>query len=212
MKVISLTITFLIFSLFTVSGQSDQQAVKILDSFSSKAISAPSVSMKFRLVTFDQAEDSRDTLKGSVILSGDKYRLELPDNIIFFNGQTSWSYLPAEKEVTVTNADKEDDSFMSRPSTVFTMYKNGYKSRLIEETADRYVIDLYPEDLKSELIRIRLTIGKSLLDLKNLEYKRRDGITATLYVQQYDLKQKPSADAFTFQKEKNREVEIIDMR
>jgi outer membrane lipoprotein-sorting protein len=168
--------------------------------------------MKFSLVTVDQVEDSHDTLDGSVILSGDKYRLELPDNIIFFNGQTSWSYLPAEKEVTVTNADKKDDSFMSRPSSVFSLYKNGYKSRLIEETSDRYIIDLYPEDIKSELIRIRLTIGKSLMDLKNLEYKRRDGITATLYVQQYDLKQKPSSDTFTFQKEKYKGVEIIDMR
>lgn len=212
MKIISLVITFLVFHLITTSGQSDTQAVKILDSFSSKAVSAPSVSMKFSLVTVDQVEDSRDTLKGSVVLSGDKYRLELPENIIFFNGQSSWSYLPAEKEVTVTNADKDDDSFMSRPSSVFSLYKNGYKSRLIEEKPDGYIIDLYPEDLKSEIIRIRLTIGKSLLDLKNLEYKRRDGITATLYVQQYDLKQKPSADTFTFQKDKYKGVEVIDMR
>lgn len=212
MKIITCAVALFCFHILTVSGQSDPQAVKLLDSFSSKAVSAPSVSMKFSLVTVDQVEDSHDTLDGSVILSGDKYRLELPDNIIFFNGQTSWSYLPAEKEVTVTNADKKDDSFMSRPSSVFSLYKNGYKSRLIEETSDRYIIDLYPEDIKSELIRIRLTIGKSLMDLKNLEYKRRDGITATLYVQQYDLKQKPSSDTFAFQKEKYKGVEIIDMR
>ncbi len=54
-------------------------------------------------------------LTGSVILSKDNYRLDLPDNIIWFNGETSWSYLPAEKEVTITKPDKKDDSFREPP-------------------------------------------------------------------------------------------------
>ncbi len=85
----------------SVRAQTDQEAYKILDRFSSNALGAPSVSMKFRLITEDQAEDTKDTLKGSIILSKDKYNLELPDNLIWFNGETSWSYLPAEKEVTI---------------------------------------------------------------------------------------------------------------
>ena len=84
--------------------------------------------MKFNLVTVDQIENTADTLNGSVILSGDKYRLELPENIIFFNGESSWSYLPAEKEVTITKADKKDDSFQSRPSSIFSMYKRVTKA------------------------------------------------------------------------------------
>jgi outer membrane lipoprotein-sorting protein len=206
-------LTFLSFLITVCStAQNDPEAVKVLDSFSAKASSAPSVSMKFNLITVDQAENTSDTLAGSVILSGDKYRLDLPDNIVFFNGQTSWSYLPAEKEVTVTNADKEDDSFMSRPSSVFSIYKKGYKSRLIEDTPNSYIVDLYPEDLKDELIRIRLTIGKQQLDLKTLEYKRRDGVTATLLVQEYNLKNKVSPETFAFNKDKYKGVEVVDMR
>ena len=43
---------------------------------------------------------------------------------------------------------------------IFSMYKKGYKSRLIEEKSDSYLIDLYPEDIKSDLVRVRLSIGK----------------------------------------------------
>jgi outer membrane lipoprotein-sorting protein len=204
-------ISLLLFS-NVISGQIDEKAIKILDSFSEKATSAPGISMTFDLVTIDQMEDTKDTLKGSVKLSGNKYRLELPENIIISDGQSSWNYLPDEKEVTVTEIEKDDDSFMSRPSSVFSVYKEGYKSRLIEETSTAYIIDLYPDELNSELIRIRLTIGKAHLDLKNLEYKRKDGITAFLNVTEYNLKTKPSAETFTFQKEKYRNVEIIDMR
>ena len=106
------------------SGQNDQEAVKILDKFS-QCSGSPSVSMKFDLVTTDQMENTNDTLTGSIILSKDKYKLDLPDNIIWFNGETSWSYLPAEKEVTITKADKKDNSFQNRPSSIFSMYKKG---------------------------------------------------------------------------------------
>jgi outer membrane lipoprotein-sorting protein len=168
--------------------------------------------MKFRLITSDQMEDTNDTLNGSIILSRDRYKLDLPDNIIWFNGETSWSYLPAEKEVTITNVDKSDDSFQNRPSSIFSIYKSGYKSRLIEENAQSYTIDLYPEDIKSDLLRLRLSVGKPLMDLKSFEYKQRDGIVITLYVLEYNLKVKPEAGSFVFQPGKYKGVEVIDMR
>jgi outer membrane lipoprotein-sorting protein len=168
--------------------------------------------MKFNLVTVNQIEKTSDTLTGSVVLSKDKYRLDLPDNIIWFNGDVSWSYLPAEKEVTINKADKKDNSFQNRPSAIFSMYKSGYKCRIVEEIADSYIIDLYPEDIKNDIVRVRLSIGKQLMDLKTLEYKKKDGITATLHVLDYDLKQKPSGDTFTYQSAKYKGVEIIDLR
>lgn len=211
MKQLALLLIYIL-SIFSATGQSDPEAIRILDGFSEKALQAPSVSMKFNLVTINQPENSTDTLQGNVIISGDKYRLELPDNIIFFNGVTSWGYLPAEKEVTVTKADKNDDSFMSRPSTIFSLYKEGYKCRLVEETSKLWVIDLYPGDIKSDVIRIRVVISKPQMDPVSFEYKRRDGITVLLDVLEYDLSQKPSAETFTFQESKHRDVEVIDMR
>lgn len=201
---------------FNLTGQSekqvDKQAQSILDKFSNSATSAPSVSMKFDLITDDQLEKRRDTLSGTAILSKNSYRLDLPDNIIWFNGDVSWSYLPAEKEVTITKPDKKDNSFQTKPSAIFSMHKNGYKSRMIEEKPDRYVIDLYPEDIKSDLIRVRLSLSKPALGLKSLEYKRRDGITIILNVREYDLKQPADQTMFTFNPDKYRGVDIIDMR
>ncbi len=211
MRICTILFTFLLVTL-TATGQNDSQAIKVLDKFSSTATSAPSVAMKFLLINTDQMENTKDTLEGSVILSKNSYRLDLPENIIWFNGETSWSYLPAEKEVTITKPDKNDDSFQNRPSSLFTMYKSGYKSRLIEERSDSYVIDLYPEDIQSELVRVRLAIEKPSLNLKNFEYKRKDGITIDLIIKEYNLKQVPEPGMFIFSPEKYKGVEIIDMR
>jgi outer membrane lipoprotein-sorting protein len=193
-------------------GQNDPVAIKILDKFADNALKAPSISMKFKLITINQIDNSNDTLAGSVVLSKDKYKLDLPDNIVWFNGETSWSYLPAEKEVTITRADKKDNTFPNRPSLIFSMYKKGYKSRLIEEKTDSYIIDLYPEDIKSDLLRVRLSIGKALLNLISLEYKKRDGVIVTLHVNEYDLKAKPEPVTFIFQPGNFKGVEVIDMR
>lgn len=194
------------------SGQDDPQAVKILDTFSAAATSAPSVSMKFLLVNIDQLTDSRDTTEGSVIISKNSYRLELPDNTIFFDGTTSWSYLPAEKEVTITVPEKDENSFQNKPSLIFTMYRKGYKSRLVEEKGDSYLIDLYPEDIQSDLVRVRLHISKPSMVLKSFEYKQRDGITLFIIIKEYNLKQVPDAGMFTFLPAKYKGVEVIDMR
>lgn len=193
-------------------GQNDQQAIKILDSFASNASKAPSISMVFRMISADLTDNSSDTLNGSIILSKDKYRLNLGENSVWYNGETIWNYLTAEKEVTITKPDKKDHSFQNRPSEIFTMYKSGYKSRLIEEKTDTYLVDLYPEDLKSDLVRVRLTISKPNLALINLEYKRRDGMVITLMITEYDLRQKPDADTFVFKADKYKGVDINDMR
>jgi outer membrane lipoprotein carrier protein len=208
--------SFLLIIIFLKSinlfSQTDQEAVKILDKFSSTAQAAPSVSIKFSIVTVNQQDNSRDTVNGSLIMAKDQYRLEMPDNITWFNGSNSWNYLVAENEVTVVKPDKKDDSFLNKPSSVYTLYKKGYKSRLVEDNGKSYVIDLYPEDINSDMVRIRLSVSKTTYFLDGAEYKRKDGITAFLIVKEYNLKVKPDQTAFTFNAKNYKGVEVIDMR
>ena len=197
---------------FLAHGQNDPKAVAVLDKFASKATSAPSVSLKFLFISNNQAKNSVDTVSGSVIISKDSYKLDLPDNIIWYNGTTSWSFLPAEEEVTITRPDRKNYSFESRPSMIFSMYKEGFKCRLLEEKPDSYLIDLYPTDLNNEMIRVRLSISKPSLELVSFEYKMRSGIIYTLTVTDYNLLYKPEAGFFEFNTEKHKGAEIIDMR
>ncbi len=138
------------------------------------------MTIDFRLITSDSKEGDVSTMPGSAIIYGDKYMLELDDYNIWTDGSNVWNYLPDVNEVTITEADPDDDSFITRPSLLFTLYEEGYKIRLVEQTADEWVIDLYPEEITSDLIRIRLMIGKTLYDLNGAEYKTKDGITMTL--------------------------------
>ncbi len=195
-----------------LKAQNDPQALKILDKFSSLAQAAPSVSLKFKMITIDQSQQKNDTVKGFLLMSKDRYRLEMPDYITWFNGSVSWNYLLKEKEVTITKPGKKDDSFIAKPSSIFTLYKKGFKTRLVEENGTSYIVDLYPEDINSELVRIRMAVGKVKSDLIGAEYKRKDGISVYLVVNDYNLKAVPVPADFVFDQKKYKDAEVIDMR
>ncbi len=195
-----------------LSAQQDPAAMKVLSDFSMKAKEAPSVSIVFRLATYDARENSTDTIKGSVIISGDMYKLILPTNTVWSDGKTSWSYLDDVDEVTINNYNPDDQSFTSRPSLLYSLYKEGYKVRLIDETSKYWLIDLYPEELSNNMVRIRLKIGKNDHSLKSAEYKTKDGILVTLYVDKYDLTTRHNKDFFVFDLSEHKGVEVVDMR
>ncbi len=137
-------------------AQEDPEAVMILDRFSNAVKAAPSISMEFFMTTTDLPENRTDTLTGAIVISGDKYRLTMPESTTWFNGTDNWNYMPSVKEVTITRPSPDDISFFSKPSLLFGMYRQDYKARLTDQTSSEWIIDLYPNDIKSDMIRVRL--------------------------------------------------------
>ena len=205
-------ITLLLLAAVAAFSQKDPEAVKVLSEFSKRAASAPSVKIDFDIVAYDAQEDQETELGGTAVIKGDSYMLTLPDNLIRTDGKAVWNYMPEVNEVTITAPDPSDVSFISKPSLLFTMHEKGFKVRLLEQNAREWIIDLYPEDISTGLIRIRLAIGKSLYDLRSAEYKTREGITLTLTASGYDLTFRPPTGYFTFNPADHKGVEVIDMR
>jgi outer membrane lipoprotein-sorting protein len=205
-------VTLLLLAAVAAFSQKDPEAVKVLSEFSKRAASAPSVKIDFDIVAYDAQEDQETELGGTAVIKGDSYMLTLPDNLIRTDGKAVWNYMPEVNEVTITAPDPSDVSFISKPSLLFTMHEKGFKVRLLEQNAREWIIDLYPEDISTGLVRIRLAIGKSLYDLRSAEYKTREGITLTLTASGYDLTFRPPAGYFTFNPADHKGVEVIDMR
>ncbi len=203
--------SILLLSSSVLIAQVDDLALSILDKFSTKALNANSVSMKFRLLVEDAVEETENNSEGEIIIKGDTYKLSLPDNIVWFDGEAIYTLVPDVEEVTITEPNPEDEAFLSRPSLLFNMYKKGYKIRLIEERTDASIIDLYPEDLTMEYARIRLIVAKDYT-LKGAEYKRKDGITISLTITEYNLKKNYKDSFFKFDEKQFKNIDVIDMR
>lgn len=203
--------TIIFFGTTGASGQQDPVAGKILERFSEKALQAPAVTMQFTITLTDAMEGTSETVEGEISISGNRYRLRIPDNIIWYNGESVWTYTPDYEEVTITDPDTTTSLFITNPSALFSLHREGYKYRLMEETAAGSVIDLYPGDINTDFSRIRLLIGRDG-SLAETEYKRKDGITLYLKVKSYDLGKSYPDSWFAFDSTEYSNVEIIDMR
>ncbi len=211
MKKNSLIFLLSLLTLMT-SAQKDPEAVKVLAEFSRLATSAPSVTIEFTVDAIDTKEDDITTVSGSAVISGDSYRVTLEDNILWTDGKVVWNYMPDVNEVTITEPDPGDESFMASPSLLFSMHEKGYKVRMLEQNTNEWVIDLYPEDLNVNLVRIRVKIGKRLYDLMSAEYRTKDGMTITIMAEKYSLTFRPPAGYFIFNPADYKGVDVIDMR
>ena len=200
-------------SLYSIAGaQEDPAARAILDRFSSAALSAPAVSMTFTLVIHDKIEQTTQEMKGEVVISGNMYKLELPDNLIWFDGNSIWTLAPEVKEVTVTLPDPDDNDFFSSPSSLFDMYRENFKFRLEGETQEGSVIGLFPQDpADTGFSMIKLVIDKQNR-LTYVEYRRKDGIDMKLDIQKYVLDKNYPPSFFKYDPGKYPDVDIIDMR
>jgi len=196
----------------SLNAQTDPVAKGILDKFSDAALAAPAVEMKFTLRINDKIEATEQVSDGHAVIKGNMYMLQLPENIIWFDGSAIWTLSPEVKEVTVTLPDPDDEIFITSPSSLFSIYKDDFKYSLLEEMPEGSLIDLYPEDPSSaDFSIIRLLIDRQAR-LVSAEYKRKDGINILIDVHEYNLDKSFPDKFFSFDQSAYPDVDIIDMR
>jgi outer membrane lipoprotein-sorting protein len=88
---------------FPAYSQKDPKAKAVLDGVSEKY-----QSLKGLKASFEFSDGISTVRTGRVAIKGDKYRIKLPEQEIFNNGKTVWTYIASGnyKEVTINNASE----------------------------------------------------------------------------------------------------------
>jgi outer membrane lipoprotein-sorting protein len=215
-------ITFFSLLVMVVAAQStvqtrkfhDEESENILKELQKKISSYRDISIHFTLRS-EKKEKFVDELKGSSLIKGDKYVLKTDQQQIYCNGISLWSYLPEQKEVTLSKYDKEDDAQMMNPMKMIQNYEKSYKSNFIKETTEKgvliQVIDLVP--LKStSYYKVRLILDKNKKQIIKVSIYERDGMQYTYTVDKFTVNQNLSDDLFVFDVAKYSGVDVIDIR
>ena len=217
-------IFILFFSLFAfllcTNGQDDARSQKIIDDMTAKFKSYPSVSLSFSANITQLQDKSEMEQDGKIWLKGNKYKLEIPDQIFYFDGSKIYRYLPEDHEVYINkpDPDEDDEDFqLLNPQTYFNISSKSFKSKLVKESTQNnrkvYEIDLYPIQLKTtKYSRIHLMVEKSTLQLVHLKAILKDGTQYTLSFKPYEILQTALRDSFfTFNTLEHPDVEVIDL-
>lgn len=197
-------------------AQYDKKAKDILDKVSAKNKTYTSERVDFLYIHENVNEKTKNVKNGTLVLKGNKYKLDLMGNTIYCDAKTIWSYVKESNEVNISNVADQESSLFD-PSKMFTIYQKGFKYKFIREKFENnralYEIELYPEKVsESEYSKVRLLVDKDKMQLYLIQYFAKDANRVTIEIQKIVPNEAIADNSFIFDKTKYPKVEIVDMR
>lgn len=203
-----------IFTVFSLSV-SAQNARAILDKASETYNNAGGVTATFTLDSKDTKAKSTYSYDGKAYMKGNKFKIEIPDAITWFDGTTQWVYIKDTEEVNVSTPTGEELQAIS-PSVLFNIYKKGFNlnykgekhisGKLLQE------IDLTPQKKGSEFTKITVLVNKASNTFWRITLTDKVGIENILTIKNYQTGTLIQDSTFQFNAKDYPRVEIIDLR
>lgn len=197
-----------------LNAQTDAKAQEILKGVSAKYKSYKTLSASFKLSILDQKTKKVSAQNGSITLRGAQFNLVMNDQTVMSDGKTTWTYLKESNEIQISDNKPVGDGIS--PTTIFTMYEKGYKSKfLADKTLNKkavQLIELIPEDTKKSFIKIQLTVDKAGKYISEAKIFDKSGAIYTYSIAKFTPNAAVTEDLFSYNKAKFPGVEIIDLR
>jgi len=212
-----LELLFFFASAFSAAAQTndlqDSKSKVILDELSSKTKAYTTIKAEFTVVMQSKDKDKKpDTQKGALQLKGNKYKLTIKGQEIISDGKTTWTFLKDNNEVQINDVDPSSNDGLS-PTTIFTIYEKGYKSKFTGETAATETIDLFPVNPeKKKFHTLRLVIDKAKKQIISCTASMKDGGTVNYVLNSFTPNSPITEDQFLFDPKAHPGVEIVDLR
>ena len=208
MKKITLIFTLFIYA---ISFGQDSKAKALLDEVSQKAKSYDNISIDFKYVLDNAAENIKQETRGDVVMQGDKYRLNILGATRIYDGKTLYSISPDDEEVTISTENPDDENSIT-PSKMLSFYEDGYtyKMDIIQDVKGRKIqyVKLTPMDSNSEIKNVLLGIDAQTKHIFNLIEIGKNGTKTTLTVNSFKTNEPISKFLFTFDRNKYKDYYI----
>jgi outer membrane lipoprotein carrier protein len=199
-----------------VLAQQDPKAREILDAMSNTYKNINSFQADLSYTMTNKVEDINESYKGRISVKGDMYRLVMQDQEIYNDGTTVWTYLPNldEPEVTIDNNNPEGGDIT--PSSIFNIYKEGYKYLYLNTTTingkSYDIVDLVPNDKDAQYFKVRIEIGAKDKLLRKFTLFDREGSEYAYLISNFKSDVNLADAYFKFDVSGLTEDQIIDIR
>ena len=202
---LALIISFIAFS------QNDAKAKALLNEVSAKVKSYDNISIDFKYVLTNLSENINQETRGSVVMQGNKYKLDILGITRIYDGKTLYSISPEDEEVTISKEDASDPNSIT-PNKMLSFYEDGftYKMDILQNVKGRKIqyVKLTPMDSNSEIKHILLGIDAETKHIYNLIETGNNGTKTTLTVNSFKTNEPISKTLFTFDETKYKEYYI----
>ena len=197
-------------------AQKDAKAKEILDKTSTVLNQAGGMSVSFTFNINDEINNIKQGFEGQMLLKGDKFHLDTPDQTVYFDGKTQWVYMKAIEEVSIIEPQPQDIQALN-PISIFNMYKKDCDYKYKGEKTDIqkrkvHEISLFPKDKKEDIQQVDIQINPNdyMPVFFHIIFKNKQEFR--IYINKYQSKLNFSDSQFIFDKSKYPQAEINDLR
>lgn len=151
-------------------------------------------------------------LEGTLLLQGDRYRIETPEQVLVTDGTTAWAYSRDDRQVLINHAVEDVTAFS--PSTFFTRYPDRFNVRVTgTETlngARHDVLRLTPREAGAPVREVTLYVRAS--DSLPTRVRVLDGSGTTLVFDLRNIERNPRLPEGAFRFTPPPGAEVVDLR
>lgn len=148
---------------------------------------------------------SMGSSRGTIVMSGNKFRILASDIKSWFNGKTQWTYAKQTGEVNITTPTQQE-LVMANPLSAANALQQGYNMTTVKGG-----IKLTPKK-RSQVRSIVLYINRAY-QLTGARYETTRGQVTTLRISNYKTHQNYPASTFVFSKNMvPRGTPVVDLR
>ncbi len=191
----------------------DKKSREILDKVSQKTEAYKSFKAEFTYKMQNKEAGIDESKDGVLVVSGDKYNLEIAGQEIICDGETVWTYIEDADEVQINTVEDNDESIT--PNNLFSSYQKDYKSKFVKETfqygTDVYVIDMTPNEGKN-FSKVRIIIDKDKLEILDFTIFDNSGSSYSYVINKFTPDVEIKDSDFTFDTADYPDLEVVDMR
>ncbi len=190
-------------------------AVAVLDKAAAVYEKAGGITADFILRASSQAQQTTESFEGILDMKGDKFVLNTPDMVTWFDGHTQWTYLTSSDEVNISTPAADELQF-TNPALLLRTYKKGFTPRYKGEgTAPNgkaaYEIELTPKK-KGDILNVHVQIEKLTHYPASITLESKNGLRHTIRISKLKTNVNQPDGFFVFKEADFPDAEIIDLR
>ena len=209
MRLRTFATVFVALSTATASSGQDPEARAVMNRLQEKFDEIEAFSARFKQTLDADYAGSSTTVRGTIILSGDKYRIETEGQTVLTDGTTTWVYVTEDNQVIINDYVEDEGTFT--PAHFLDERTERYDASFAEEvSAESYVVRLSTKSPDTYIESATLWIDKQDYTVSRIDVVDVNRASIRFEMSDVNLSPRIDEDTFTFQPAEG--VEVVDLR
>jgi outer membrane lipoprotein-sorting protein len=213
-KILLLVLGLNLFFFANAQKTKQNDAEKLMDRISKRYKEFKSIKADFVYTVENKQQKSQEKQVGQILIKGNKFSLDIANQLIICDNKTIWTYSREVNEVQVNDYSPKEGAI--RMDDIFTMYGKGFLYKSLEtkkEGAKEMVyLELTPKDKKKKFFKLKVKVDKTNQTILSTQVFEKNGSIHTYSVTNQVPNLKFEDKKFVFDSKKFPGVEIIDLR